>query len=560
MKNFKKLTILGSLAAMLFMATACDLFEIEPEDNPNALTPVSASPDFYLTSIELGVRAFHGTMNNINADLVRQTHFYGPTYLNGFTPTTFNGVWSTAYATILEDVNALITLAEERDLFMHAAIAKILKSYVMTSMVDMFGNVPYTEANDANILNPSVDDGATIYAAAKDLLDSAIADLGQNNVPIPAVDLFYGGSVANWVSLANTLKIRINVNSRLSGGSASEVNSILAGGQIIDTKAEDFQFRYSTNQANPDSRHPDFGGNYDAQASEYISQDYMARFINWSSGQYDGDPRLRFYFYRQTNTDATPTSGADLQARPCMAQDTPAHYSADDPFCNYLMGGRGYWGRDHGDADGIPPDGLSRTTWGLYPVGGKLDADDDANVSQLGNLAAGAQGAGVEPIYLSSFTHFMLAEAALTMGTSGDAGALLEAGIRQSIDKVINFGSEIGYSYSDAEAAFVPDGAYIDAYVNDVMASYNAAGAAGKLAIVIEELHKATWGNGLEMFNAYRRTGYPSRMQPTLTNQPGPFIRSYLYPLDHITRNSNANQKSDWIQKVFWDTNSDALN
>jgi len=102
---------------------------------------------------------------------------------------------------------------------------------------------------------------------------------------------------------------------------------------------------------------------------------------------------------------------------------------------------------------------------------------------------------------------------------------------------------------------FGTDQAAIDFYVAEVLGLYDAAGA-NQLDVVIKEFHIAAWGNGLEAYNMYRRTGYPSNVQPGLEPSAGsatdPFPRSFLYPVDHVTRNANAVQKTLDVP-VFWD-------
>ena len=78
-----------------------------------------------------------------------------------------------------------------------------------------------------------------------------------------------------------------------------------------------------------------------------------------------GDPRTRYYFYRQSLNFTTDTNENE-----CITVLRPAHYSFTDVYCNP---GDGYWGRDHGDNGGVFPDGGLRTTFGVYPVGGLLD-------------------------------------------------------------------------------------------------------------------------------------------------------------------------------------------
>jgi hypothetical protein len=262
------------------------------------------------------------------------------------------------------------------------------------------------------------------------------------------------------------------------------------------------------------------------------------------------DPRRRYYFYRQ----ATNYSGATSESCPCTLEIPPAHYSADMPFC---LVGAGYWGRDHGDASGTPPDGPLRTTWGIYPAGGEFDASQNVPV----NNTKGGKGAGIDPIWLSSYTYFLQAEAAvaLSITTNGDARSLLKKGIEASIAKVLGFPATVNYVVPTAN---IPSQATIDTYVSTVLANYDAATTnAAKLDVIMKEYYIASWGNGIEPYNNYRRTGSPNNMQPIKTTpNPGFFIRSFTYPSVYINRNINApTQKTPGTaaNKVFWDNNPD---
>jgi hypothetical protein len=123
--------------------------------------------------------------------------------------------------------------------------------------------------------------------------------------------------------------------------------------------------------------------------------------------------------------------------------------------------------------------------------------------------------------------------------------------MRQHIAKVVNFPATVSVTPSTTYAATT---AQVDDYVNTVLSNYDAAlGSTSKLNIVMKEFHIASYGNGVEFFNAYRRTGMPTNMQPSLSSSPGPFIRTFWYPSDHVTLNLNAKQKPDNTVKVFWD-------
>jgi len=253
------------------------------------------------------------------------------------------------------------------------------------------------------------------------------------------------------------------------------------------------------------------------------------------------DPRIRYYFYRQ---DLTPIEDIDAFTLDCGGTNPPLHYGVNMPYCHL---GDGYWGRDHGNNDGIPPDTDRRTVAGVYPAGGKFDADEGASVQNSGK--DGAKGAGIAPIMLSSFTHFMMAEAALTRGTGEDPAAHLETAVRQSIAKVMDFGK-------DQAGALAPSEGDVDAYVAVVMDRFNnAADANAKLDVVMKEYHIALWGNGYEAYNNYRRTTYPSNFQPTLEENPGNFPRLMYYPSVHLNRNENITAQRSLTEQVFWDTN-----
>ena len=203
---------------------------------------------------------------------------------------------------------------------------------------------------------------------------------------------------------------------------------------------------------------------------------------------------------------------------------------------------------------------------GLYPGGGDFDHDDPSDTRKTGTT--GGLGQGILPIMLSSFTHYMLAEAALTLGTGGDAAALLEEGIRQSVAKTMSFASLVPTTMSKVvvirgeefpvEETFVPTQEDIDRYVTFVMDNFNAADVAGKRDIVAKEYIIALWGNGLEAYNQWRRTGMPLNTRPGLEVNLGDFPRSYLLPDVHVNRNQNATQKSV-TETVFWDSGATNL-
>lgn len=527
------------LALFVFIASSCGVTDLDVEDSPNALRSDEAELDLFITAAEIGLADYFEAGSEFGQEPTRMMNMAGPLYFNAYVPNSYDNMWSLAYATTLEDIEAAIEAAEAQGFGFHAGISKIMKAYVLMTLVDNFAEVPYTEANQGtDNLNPNVDGGAMIYADMMSLLDEAVADIEVGSQIDPATELFFNNDPDSWTELAYTLRLRAALN---MGDAPAFLAAIDSG-----TLTSDWEFRYGTSQVNPDARHPQYADNYDNGGSDYMSNYFMARILYGVDGTAFSDPRVRYYFYRQETTEST-----DVNEINCITRIKPTHYSAEDVYCQI---GSGYWGRDHGDDDGIPPDNALRTIWGVYPVGGRYDNSDDTDVDN----GDGALGGGISPLMLTFYVDFMRAEGALTLGTGEDARAFLESAINGSMDKVVGFGATIGYDTDVFGSA--ADATDIGDYVTAVLAEYDAATTdAERLEVVANEYYKALWGNGYETYNLYRRTGYPADLQPMLEATPGAFIRTHFYPANFVLRNSNVDQKEVTV-RTFWDTLPQELN
>lgn len=543
--------------------TSCETTDLDMLQDPTDVTVDQLDPDQLFNGIQLGFNGFVQAAAGDASFTAQVTRSFAMTggnqYANAFAPISFNGIWSAAYAGVLNDIQTLEPVAQEQGLTYQLGASKVMRAYVLVTLVDLFGDVPYSEALQGNgNLNPNTDDQVAIYQAALTELDEAIAMLGMETSSYPSDDLYFAASnegdtdedsQAKWITAAKTLKLRIYNNARKNGSAlgidiAASINALLAENDLIDTPDEDWQFNYGSTRINPNSRHPGYNRFYEASATGYMSNYLMWAMID-EKGAND-DPRLAYYFYRQDGN----ANNEDIFTLGCITQVAPSHYgnersiydnSIGMPFC-VADAARGYWGRDHGDNGGIPPDDEKRTVYGVYPAGGLFDEGDPGSVQNEGE--DGLLGQGITPILLSSFTEFIKAEAQLELGVSGDPRVSLETGIRNSISKVVNFDPSTG----------TPTDTAIDAYVNVVLTEYDAAGPSGKLDILMKEYFIASFGNGLETYNGYRRTGFPSNFQPSLDPNPGDYYRSALYPANYVNNNSNATQK-ERTEQIFWDTN-----
>jgi hypothetical protein len=549
----KKLKIFILASIGLFALNSCETTEMDLIDNPNNLTPDQADINFFMNDIQISFARTVNTFGNLGSETTRINHMAGGggNYNTAYSDVNFNGVWASAYQRVMKDIRTMNPLAEEIGLTKHIGVGQVIEAYLMLTLVDFFGDVPYSEAWDEFNFDPKLDSGAEIYASVINLLNDAIANFEADS-PNLALDFYYNNNYTRWIKLANTLKMKAYIQTRLVDNNAiANFQQIVNSGNYITDNTDNFVFNWATEVFEPDSRHPGYVGAYQSTGtSGYTSTWMMDLMMNDKSIK---DPRIRYYFYRQRA--ALPTNpNQQFELIRCAVEPIPAHYQAIGAVYCYpgypnSADAEGYWGRDHGNREGLPPDSRLKTARGLYPVGGRFD---DNTFQGINNISLGALGAGITPIVLSSTVDFWRAEAAL-FGGSGNATAHMANGIQKSISYVRGFISRHQTAYNDT---FIPDASDDATYIAEASANMNAAAStAAKLDVLAKELFVSLYGNGVDAYNFYRRTGAPRDIQPHLEASPGRFIRSHYYPASAANNNANITQKPDVTTRVFWDTN-----
>lgn len=526
MKKYFNTISRGVYIALILLITvaSCETTDLDVNINPNQLTPESADPNFVLNGIQLTFGGQHFGLSEQSSGVMRHVHMFG-TYASNSGQGSMNGPWSSTYS-ITTNLNLLEDLSAQRDLPNHVGIGQVLEAFAYVNLVDNIGTAVYSEASNPLFPQPNLDSGESIYEAMYEQLNDAIINLNATGSVTPE-DLYFDGDLNKWIKLANTLKVKMYVQSKLVGtpGAVSDINNILASGDYISSSDDDFVINFGTSVTNPDNRHPWFVGAYQVNAGgQYMSNDFMNTLLNDKAVI---DPRLPYYIYRQVGTDPT----GDLL--PCE----------DESGFQYCYVGNGYWGRDHSDDEGIPNDGELRATYGIYPGGGAYDDGSFIVTRDSQNLG----GAGIHPMILSSFTKFMLAEAALPaptgLGVNGNSRTLLMEAMEDSFNKV------------ESLSGIAMPAADVTAYVDEVMTRYDdAASDEERLEIIVKEYYIAMWGNSLEAYNNYRRTGFPELGFSVISNTA--FPRSYFLPDSELNSNDNPDlEQKELTDQVFWDTN-----
>jgi hypothetical protein len=233
----KKLIIL--LTVLLVLGSACkkDFLSVN-EKNPNNASAVPAS--FILpaalnqTSICMNtpgnnsfVYQWHGLWS-ISGGYSQDLNMTQYNLLNSH----FQGDWNNAYLN-LQNYDYIEKASSTASLKSFRAIAKIMKAYRYQILVDLYGNVPYSQAlkTDQGILKPKYDDQQAIYEDLVVQLDTAMNLIATTSVDAEAIgakDIIFGGNMGKWAKFANTLKLRILMNQSGMTGRDSYITTAIA--------------------------------------------------------------------------------------------------------------------------------------------------------------------------------------------------------------------------------------------------------------------------------------------------------------------------------------------
>ncbi len=125
------------------------------------------------------------------------------------------------------------------------AIIEILNVYTFQTLVDTYGDVPYSEALNVNIKLPKYDNDTEIYADLITRLNAALAQLDNSGESFASGEIIYDGDVSKWKTLGNSIKLKLgihlaDVNPTLS---QTTVEAAYNAGVIINN-SENASFEY----------------------------------------------------------------------------------------------------------------------------------------------------------------------------------------------------------------------------------------------------------------------------------------------------------------------------
>ena len=127
--------------------------------------------------------------------------------------------WNNIYLS-LTNIKSIIDQGTASGDLVYVGIAQMQKAYLMSVAVDLWGDVPYTEATrlKEGIQAPKFDNQKEIYESVFELIETAKTNIASDagTVKPGNDDLFYGGDTEKWIKFANTFKLKLYNQVRLT--------------------------------------------------------------------------------------------------------------------------------------------------------------------------------------------------------------------------------------------------------------------------------------------------------------------------------------------------------
>ncbi|HEY0041717.1 MAG TPA: SusD/RagB family nutrient-binding outer membrane lipoprotein [Flavisolibacter sp.] len=546
-----------ALCVLAIAGAGCKKF-LDVNKNLNNPTPSSVQLSMVLSAAERNISNNLALGTGLGNTMSLYTH-----QITGRVGADRYGAGSSGWEGLLSaisNLNVIINRGTTEKRFVYVGIAKILKAYTFSMMVDVWGDVPYSEFDrfEEGITQPKYDKGSEIYPKLLALLDEGIADL-NNTTPNPSKpgndDYIYKGNVTNWTKAANTIKLKLYTQVRLVQDVKNQVTALLASpATLINSQAESFMMPYGP-IGTTDDRHPAFGDYNATQRGGQLFSPWLYEIMkgmnpNILNGV--SDPRIPYYIYNQKSavggTNPTPENCTEYR---------------DGGFISILFG-----------STGPCRDGSNSQTYsllGIYPAGGRYD---DGAARSVNTIGAQNAGTGALPHQFITYADRLYLEAELINAglAPGNERAVFSKALDESfnqVDHLITNYIKPGSAGSPQTVPLIATQAATTTYKTGVLAAYDLGGPAKKLEYIMTEKWINRIENPVDNYTDYRRTKYPVLFAPApegnVTSVTGPdgkvtpvsndrkYPWSLPFSANEIQLNSSAPpQKVPESFKVFW--------
>lgn len=302
----KKISIL-ILTLSILSACSDDKFDINR--NPDNLSPENITLPVELPAGIAGIAGAQGTYYALFGGFWSQYFTQSNTAsqynkIDSYSVGTndYNSGWTAMYDA-LGDIRNVKKMAEKQENWNYYLIACTLEVHASQIMTDFYGSIPYTEANNTEILEPAFNTGQEVYTLMIDNLKNALSkNLSSSKGVTPSNDDFiFNGNMDKWKEFANTLLLKLymrqtKVNPTFA---ETEIKSLINSGvNFLSTDAAMTQFEDAPNRSNPlyesDRRKLNVGTNLRASTttlSYLLANDDTRRDFFYDEGNalYQGD-------------------------------------------------------------------------------------------------------------------------------------------------------------------------------------------------------------------------------------------------------------------------------
>lgn len=245
MKNISKILMLSMI---MIVVSGCEDNFLDVNEDPN--NPSEATLDLVLPAGQMSAAFVLGGQWQILGSLWSQhwtqsvgANQYAVVDNYNINESTYDRQYIELFGGALNDLNFVSQRADETEDWSYFLIGEAMQAFVYQVLVDLYSDVPYSEAlQGADNPNPAFDSGEAIYADLIARLDAALAkDLSASTVStIGTEDLVFQGDMDQWVRFANTLKLRLYMRqSEVNPTEAAQGIQAMfsAGAQFLESNA-----------------------------------------------------------------------------------------------------------------------------------------------------------------------------------------------------------------------------------------------------------------------------------------------------------------------------------
>lgn len=170
--------------------------------------------------------------------------------------TDYTAAWGAMYDA-LADIRNVKRNAESQENWNYYLMATVMEVHASQILADFYDQIPYSEANNASILQPHFQTGPELYdIMVSDLQTALDKDLSTSNGELPGVDDFlFSGDMTKWTQFGNTLLLKLYMRQTEARPDVAQagITALLNDADVtfLDDDAAMTQFVDQPNKSNP---------------------------------------------------------------------------------------------------------------------------------------------------------------------------------------------------------------------------------------------------------------------------------------------------------------------